>query len=122
MTSLDCMKARMGGNREAELAACVRQRTEARMIRQSIISLLLLATMGAAHAQQRAATSDPAKKATADPNERVCKEIATSSRIATRRYCATRAEWQAFEQREQQEIQLMQRPAQGCVTMGGRKC
>jgi len=113
----------MGVNREAELAACVRQHTEARMIRQSIIiSLVLLATMGAAHAQQLAATSDPAKKATADPKERVCKEIATSSRIATRRYCATRAEWQAFEQREQQEIQLMQRPAQGCVTMGGRKC
>ena len=54
------------------------------MIRQSIIiSLVLLATMGAAHAQQLAATSDPAKKAIADPNERLCKEIATPDRDAT---------------------------------------
>jgi hypothetical protein len=87
-----------------------------------IFSLALLTASGVASAQHSAATADPAKKTVADPNERVCKEIATSSRIATRRYCATRAEWQAFEQREQQEIHLMQRPMQGCVTMGGRKC
>jgi hypothetical protein len=38
----------MGVNREAELAACVRQHTEARMVRQSIIiTLALLAAVGA---------------------------------------------------------------------------
>jgi len=96
------------------------------MIRHTIIAVLLMlgpvSLASTAHGQQLTTTADPAKKTIADPNERVCKEIATSSRIATRRYCATRAEWQAFEQREQQEIQLMQRPMQGCVTMGGRKC
>src|SRR5690242_13988904 len=99
---------------------------EARMIRHTIITVLLLVAPvflpGTAHSQQLATTADPAKKATADPNERICKEIATSSRIETRRYCATRAEWQAFEQREREQVDLMQRPMQGCTTMGGRKC
>ena len=66
------------------------------MIRQSMIfSLALLTAVGVAGAQQSAATADPAKKTVADPNERVCKEIATSSRIATRRYCLRRF-WRAF--------------------------
>lgn len=96
------------------------------MIRQSTtIALALFAAasiVSAAHAQQPAAAAAPAKNAAADPNERICRDIATSSRLETKRYCATRAEWQAFEQRERQELQLMQRPMQGCTTMGGRKC
>ena len=96
------------------------------MIRQStIVTLALFAAasaVSAAHAQQPAATAASTNKAPSDPNERVCRDIATSSRLETKRYCATRAEWQAFEQRERQELQLMQRPMQGCTTMGGRKC
>jgi hypothetical protein len=99
---------------------------EARMIRHTTIAALLMVAPfslgGAVHGQQLATTAEPSKKPMADPNERVCKDIATSSRLATRRYCATRAEWLAFEQREQQEVDLMQRPMQGCTTMGGRKC
>ena len=96
------------------------------MIRHTTIAVLLMLgpvfLADTANGQQLPTTADPAKKPTADPNERICKDIATSSRFATRRYCATRAEWQAFEQREQQEVDLMQRPMQGCTTMGGRKC
>ena len=97
------------------------------MIRHTIIvtGLLMLGAVslaGAAHGQQLATTANPAKKATADPNERICKDIATSSRVETRRYCATRAEWQAFEQREREQVDLMQRSMQGCTVMGFRKC
>jgi ABC-type taurine transport system substrate-binding protein len=99
---------------------------EAQMIRHTTMAALLMlgpvSLASTAHGQQLAPTADLAKKPTADQNERVCKDIATSSRLATRRYCATRAEWQAFEQGERQEIQLMQRPMQGCANMGGRKC
>jgi hypothetical protein len=95
------------------------------MIRQSTkVSLALFAAaavVSAADAQQPTATAASTKKAADDPNERICRDIA-SSRLETKRYCATRAEWQAFEQREREEVQLMQRPMQGCVTMGGRKC
>lgn len=58
-----------------------------------------------------------------DPNERVCRDIDVSGiRMATRRVCATRAEWKAREQLDREEIQQLQRPIQECMVMGTRRC
>ena len=90
------------------------------MIRQTMIAALALAAALPAYADPPAA---PVAKPSLDPNERVCKDIDVSGiRMAVRRVCATRAEWQAREQLDRQEIQELQQPIQECMIMGTRRC
>ena len=89
------------------------------MIRQTMIAALAFAAALPAHADPTVQTAKPPS----DPNERVCKDIDVSGiRMATRRVCATRAEWQAREQLDRQEIQQLQRPIQECMVMSTRRC
>lgn len=76
-----------------------------------------------APAQQAAAPvgSTPASKAL-DPNERICKDILSGSRIAPKRICATRAEWAEREREDKDATQLIQRPIQTCNIMGTMRC
>jgi hypothetical protein len=95
------------------------------MIRQSRTAVLTLlaavAFTGPARADQPTSAS-PAKKTALDPNERVCRDIPlTGSRMVTRRFCATRAEWEEREREDKDAIQLMQRPMQ-CSVMGSKRC
>ena len=92
------------------------------MIHQSMIAALALALSLPAFAEPAAAPARTAKPP-ADPNERICRDIDVSGiRMATRRICATRAEWQAREQLDREEIQQLQRPIQECMVMGTRRC
>lgn len=94
-------------------------------MRQSMISVLVL--LGAASLTVPAfAQQPPSQQAQtrppADPNERICRDIAlTGSRMVSRRFCATRAEWEAREREDRDQTELMQRPMQ-CSIMGGRHC
>lgn len=55
-----------------------------------------------------------------DPNERICEKITpVGSRLATKRYCATRAEWEDKKRQDREATDRMQRlpclpGAQGC--------
>jgi hypothetical protein len=92
------------------------------MIRQSTLVALALGASLPAYAAPQTAPAEAAKPLL-DPQERICKEIDVSGiRMATRRVCATRSEWQAREQLDREEIQQLQRPIQECMIMGTRRC
>lgn len=68
----------------------------------------LLIAAPATGAPAPAPTKAPAPKA-ADPNERICEDIiATGSRIASRRYCAPRSEWEAKKREDRAVIEQVQ--------------
>jgi hypothetical protein len=64
------------------------------------------------HAQQSSSSSRPP----ADPNEKICEDITSvGSRLATKRTCATRAEWEAKRKLEREAVDQLQRgPGPGC--------
>ena len=77
--------------------------------------LLALAALGWTSAP---ALADPAAspvasekvRPPADPNQKICQDITmVGSRIATKRICATRAEWAAQKRRDQEEVDRIQR-------------
>lgn len=58
-----------------------------------------------AFTQQSPAQQRPA----ADPNERVCEDIVqTGSRIATKRFCGTRAEWADKKKQDREAVEKAQ--------------
>ena len=57
-----------------------------------------------------AADPSPAKKSGYDPKERICENIIlTGSRLATKRFCATRAEWEERKRLDREVIEAAQR-------------
>ncbi len=53
-----------------------------------------------------------ADKPAADPNQRVCEDIVqTGSRLATKRFCGTRAEWDARQKQDRDMVDNAQRMA-----------
>lgn len=49
------------------------------------------------------------QKPAADPNERVCEDIVqTGSRIATKRFCGTRAEWEDKKKQDREAVEKAQ--------------
>ena len=56
------------------------------------------------------AVAPPGAKPAADPNEKICQDIVmTGSRLATKRICATRAEWEAKQQQDKDVVNDIQR-------------
>jgi hypothetical protein len=50
--------------------------------------------------------------ASRDPNERICENIITTgSRLATKRFCGTRAEWEARQKQDRDVVEDAQRHA-----------
>ena len=71
------------------------------MRRRSVtfIALMSLVSIAPAYAQDSPSQQRPP----ADPNERICEDVVqTGSRLATRRFCGTRAQW-ADKQRQDRE-------------------
>jgi predicted secreted protein len=65
------------------------------------------------------AAQDPKPEPVKDPNEKVCeKQSVLGSRLATRRVCATRAEWAESRRLDKEAIDLGQKsaclPSAGC--------
>jgi hypothetical protein len=66
-----------------------------------------------------ALASDNEIKKPLDPNEKVCEKITVvGSRLATRKVCATRAEWAEKRRQDREETEKAQRL--GCLTQS--KC
>jgi hypothetical protein len=62
-----------------------------------------------------ASASEPKAKKPYDPNEKVCETIKPlGSRLATKRVCATRAEWAEQRKQDREETEKAQRL--GCLT------
>lgn len=55
----------------------------------------------------------------ADPNQRICEDVTTvGSRLATKRVCATRAEWAEMKKQDRDVVDQAQRSANvGCNTI-----
>lgn len=74
-------------------------------------SFLILASL------ESSATASPASsRQPLDPNEKVCEDVtATGSRLATKRICATRAEWAEKRKQDKDTLDAIQRgPNVGC--------
>ena len=71
-----------------------------------------LAAMAAPTAPLQAETASQSKRVSADPNERVCEDvIQTGSRLAKKRFCGTRAEWEAKKKADREVVEDAQRHA-----------
>ena len=65
------------------------------------------------------ARADTTKPKTPDPNERICEKIKpVGSRLATKKVCATRAEWEDYRRQDRDALDKAQRL--GCLSQG--KC
>jgi hypothetical protein len=71
-----------------------------------------VATLLLAPAQQSSSSIRPP----ADPNEKICEDVTTvGSRLATKRTCATRADWDSKKKLEREAVDQLQRgPGPGC--------
>jgi hypothetical protein len=83
-------------------------------------ALLVAAPLNASPADNPGDT----KTATPDPNEKICQDIVqTGSRLATKRICATRAEWDARQKQDREVTEGAQRnanpPCQAILTHSG---
>lgn len=78
------------------------------MMRRTSIAILVaasLVSLSPAHAQQNPSQQRPA----ADPNQRVCEDIVqTGSRLATKRFCGTRAEWEDRKRQDREAVEKAQ--------------
>ncbi len=80
------------------------------------LSLSILAATGLSLTASPADT-DTARKNARDLNERVCETVPQlGSRLAKRRVCATRAEWEDYRRQDRDAIDQAQRV--GCRTQG----
>jgi len=97
-----------------------------RILVSSILCMSLLATPGLTETPQPASNGSTAA---ADPNEKICQsETVIGSRLAKRRVCATRAEWEERNRQDRQAVEQAQRMIGGpCTTVsnknvGGPSC
>ena len=69
-----------------------------------------------------AADPAPSKKSASDPNERICENITlTGSRLAVKKICATRSQWNERLRLDREAIDQAQRSANGpCNTINTR--
>lgn len=87
--------------------------------------VLLMTIAGAAplRAEPTGASANP-QSAVRDPNEKVCENIVqVGSRIAAKRFCGTRAEWEARQKQDRDVVEGAQRaagaPCQAVLTHSG---
>ena len=79
------------------------------MLAKLSFSLIAVSIVSAAFAEE------PKAKAPLDPNEKVCEKITlVGSRLATKKVCATRAEWADKRRQDREEVEKAQRL--GCLT------
>jgi hypothetical protein len=83
----------------------------------SMLAKLSCTLMAALLICSSATAEQPKAKKALDPNEKVCETITiVGSRLATRRVCATRAEWADHRRQDREETEKAQRL--GCLTQG----
>jgi hypothetical protein len=91
------------------------------MMRRLLMPLLMIAPLVVPASAEGSPQTKVARKTAADPDERICENIYLGSRVRMRRFCGTRAEWQALRQADRQDLEKMQRPMQ-CNAIMGKSC
>jgi hypothetical protein len=82
--------------------------------------LVLAAALVPAPAATFTASADPSRFG--DPNERICQDIVvTGSRIAKKRFCGTRAEWEEKRMEDRKLIEEIQRSPCQVTRSGGNQ-
>ena len=83
----------------------------------SLLCLSLIATPGFSQTQPV-----PNATASADPNEKVCQNVtAIGSRLAKKRICATRAEWEERNRLDREAVAQAQKQIGGpCTTVSNK--
>ena len=82
-----------------------------------MLSYLSLPLISALAIGSAAMAEEPKSKQVRDPNEKVCETIKPlGSRLATKRVCATRAEWAEQRKQDREETEKAQRL--GCLVQG----
>ena len=75
------------------------------LFRGAPLALVLLSTGMVASAQSSPSQKTPAP----DPNQRVCEDVTeTGSRLATKRFCATRSEWEDKKRQDREAVEKAQ--------------
>jgi hypothetical protein len=73
-----------------------------------LAATLIAAPIGSAQAD----TASQTQRVASDPNERVCEDVVvTGSRLAKKRFCGTRAEWEARKKADREVVEDAQRHA-----------
>jgi hypothetical protein len=88
------------------------------LIRVIASAALMLSPLAAAHS----APTDPTRAApnynSGDRNERICEKITpVGSRLAAKRFCGTRAEWEEKRRLDREEVEKVQKNT--CVRHAG---
>ena len=92
------------------------------MLHRTIVALVAAVAGALIAAPVTAADPASAQAAGYDPNERICeKMIVTGSRLASKKVCMTRAEWDERRRGDRDAIERAQRAAHvGCSTVNTR--
>ncbi len=86
----------------------------------SVVAVIAWSVSPAMAAQSTLVDSSVARPAR-DPNQKICEDITyVGSRLATKRICATRAEWEARKKASRDEVDDIQRSP--CVRIPGNNC
>ena len=89
-------------------------------MRKSIGAFLILAAFMPAPTSPFSARADPPRFG--DPNERICQDIVvTGSRIAKKRFCGTRADWEEKRMEDRKLIEEIQRSPCQITRSGGNQ-
>jgi hypothetical protein len=76
--------------------------------RIALVACFAIVIAGPAFGQQKA-PSESQKKPAVDPNEKVCEDITpVGSRLATKRFCATRSEWEEKKRQDREATEKAQ--------------
>lgn len=82
-----------------------------------MLTKLSFALVAALSIGSAAYSTEPVPKKPLDPNEKVCEKITmVGSRLATKRICATRAEWADYRRQDRDALDKAQRLT--CLTQG----
>ncbi len=82
------------------------------MKRMSCVAIMGTLLAAAPIMPSQADTGSQPTKVAADPNERICEDvIVTGSRLAKKRFCGTRAEWEARKKADRDVVEDAQRHA-----------
>lgn len=89
------------------------------MLTRVIASLALaLSPLSAAHSASPDATKSAPNHTSGDREERICEKITpVGSRLTTKRFCGTRAEWEEKRRLDREEVEKVQRGP--CVRHAG---
>ena len=83
-----------------------------------IVFIAIAAALSASPAVAQAPAGKQPNTSTGDPNEKICEKVPViGSRLASKRFCATRAEWEDRKRQDREALESAQKNV--CVRKAG---